>query len=42
LLAIWQTIAADSVELANRIEDEFYALFASLARMPGQGTSEKT
>jgi len=25
------------VELANRIESEFYGLFASLGRMPGQG-----
>lgn len=37
LLAIWQRIAVDSVELANRMEDEFPRLFASLAEMPRQG-----
>jgi plasmid stabilization system protein ParE len=34
---IWRRIADDSVALANRIEGEFYELFASLGRMPGQG-----
>ncbi len=37
LFEIWQRIAVDSVDLANRIEAEFYSLFDSLARMPGQG-----
>jgi antitoxin ParD1/3/4/toxin ParE1/3/4 len=37
LFEIWRRIAEDSVELANRIEGEFYDLFASLGRMPGQG-----
>jgi antitoxin ParD1/3/4/toxin ParE1/3/4 len=37
LFEIWRRIADDSVELANRIESEFYELFASLGRMPGQG-----
>ena len=35
LFEIWRRIAGESVELANRIESEFYALFASLGRMPG-------
>lgn len=37
LFEIWRRIAEDSVRLANRIEDEFYDLFESLGRMPGQG-----
>ena len=37
LFEIWRRIAGDSVDLANRIESEFYELFASLGRMPGQG-----
>jgi plasmid stabilization system protein ParE len=37
LFEIWRRIAADSVELANRIDNEFRELFASLGRMPGQG-----
>lgn len=37
LLGIWLRIAEDSVDLANRIEDELRDLFASLGRMPGQG-----
>jgi len=37
LLEIWIRIAADSVELADRIEQEFYNSFESLGRMPGQG-----
>jgi plasmid stabilization system protein ParE len=41
LLEIWGRIAEDSVALANRIEDEFYNLFASLGRMPGQGHTRK-
>lgn len=41
LFEIWQRIAVDSVDLANRIEDEFHALFASLVRMPGQGHVRK-
>jgi toxin ParE1/3/4 len=31
----------DSVTLANRIDDEFHQLFASLGRMPGQGHARK-
>jgi plasmid stabilization system protein ParE len=38
---IWQRIATDSADLANRIDDEFHALFASLARRPGQGHARK-
>ena len=37
LFEIWRRIAADSLDLANRIEGEFYALFESLGYMPGQG-----
>jgi len=37
LFEIWRWIAGDSIELANRIESEFYETFASLGRMPGQG-----
>ena len=41
LFEIWSRIALDSVELADRIESEFHQLFASLARMPGQGHARK-
>jgi plasmid stabilization system protein ParE len=41
LFEIWQRIAIDSVELANRIDDEFHELFGSLALMPGQGHLRK-
>lgn len=41
LFEIWGRIAGDSVPLANRIEDEFYDLFASLGRTPGQGHTRK-
>ena len=41
LFEIWRRIADDSVALANRIESEFYELFASLGRMPGQGHTRK-
>ena len=41
LFEIWQRIAYDSVDLANRIEGEFHILFESLARMPGQGHVRK-
>ena len=37
LFEIWRRIADDSVTLANRIESEFYELFASLGRMPSLG-----
>ena len=33
LFEIWSRIADDSVELANRIESEFYELFASALSM---------
>src|SRR5438105_1957507 len=41
LFGIWQHIAEDSVEVANRIENEFHDLFASLARLSGQGHTRK-
>jgi plasmid stabilization system protein ParE len=41
LFDIWRRIAEDSVDLANRIEGEFYDLFASLGRMPHQGHTRK-
>lgn len=41
LFEIWSRIAADSVDLADRIESEFYELFASLGRMPHQGQVRK-
>jgi antitoxin ParD1/3/4/toxin ParE1/3/4 len=41
LFEIWARIAEDSVDLANRIEGEFYGLFDSLGRMPGQGHVRK-
>src|ERR1700689_4846782 len=41
LFEVWQRIARDSVDLANRIEREFHATFASLGRMPGQGHTRK-
>jgi plasmid stabilization system protein ParE len=41
LFQIWQRIAEDSVDLANRIENEFYDLFAALGQMPGQGHTRK-
>ena len=42
LFEIWQRIAGDSVELANRIESEFYELFASLGSMQARDTRAKT
>lgn len=41
LFEIWRHIAEDSVELANRIEREFYSLFEALAEMPSQGHTRK-
>jgi antitoxin ParD1/3/4/toxin ParE1/3/4 len=41
LFEIWVRIAEDSIKLANRIETEFYELFASLGRMPTQGHARK-
>jgi plasmid stabilization system protein ParE len=41
LFEIWRRIAGDSVDLANRIEEEFHELFASLGRMPGQGHTRR-
>jgi len=41
LFEIWRHIADDSVDLANRIEGEFYALFDCLATMPGQGHTRR-
>jgi antitoxin ParD1/3/4/toxin ParE1/3/4 len=37
LFEIWKRIACDSLTLADRSDSEFHDLFASLARMPGQG-----
>jgi antitoxin ParD1/3/4 len=37
LFVIWSRIAEDSVDLANRIDWEFHALFTSLGHMPRQG-----
>ncbi len=41
LFDIWQRIAEDSVELADRIDGEFHELFSSLGRMPRQGHARK-
>lgn len=41
LFEIWQRIAADSIDVANRIDEEFHSLFDALARMPGQGHLRK-
>jgi len=41
LFEIWKRIAIDSRKLADRIDSEFHDLFASLARMPGQGHVRK-
>lgn len=41
LYEIWSRIAEDSLDLANRIENEFHDLFASLGHMPGQGHTRK-
>ena len=38
LLEIWSFIALDDEKAADRVENEFYAAFASLARMPGLGS----
>jgi plasmid stabilization system protein ParE len=37
LLRIWLYIADDSEESADRVQAEFYEMFDSLSRMPGQG-----
>ena len=41
LFEIWRRIARDSVELANRIENEFLELFIALGRMPQQGHARR-
>src|ERR1035438_9850583 len=41
LFEILPRIAEDSADLANRINGEFYDLFASLGRMPGQDHARK-
>ena len=38
---IWGRIAIDSIRLANRIEGEFFALFYSVGKLPGQGHRRK-
>lgn len=37
LFEIWRWIAGDSLDLADRIDQEFHEVFASLGRMPLQG-----
>lgn len=37
LFEIWQYIAQDSEEAADRVQGEFYEVFSSLAQTPGQG-----
>ena len=41
LFEVWRPMAGDSVELANRIESEFYELFASLGRRPGRALPQR-
>lgn len=41
LFEIWMHIAGDSVELADRIYDEFHSLLGSLGKMPGQRYRQK-
>lgn len=41
LFEIWQYIAQDSEEAADRVQSEFYNLFSSLAQTPAQGHSRK-
>ncbi len=41
LFEIWRRIAADSVELAERIDGGFHELFGSLGRMPRKGHTRK-
>jgi antitoxin ParD1/3/4 len=41
LLEIWEYIARDSEEAADRVQSEFFETFDALARMPGQGHSRK-
>jgi plasmid stabilization system protein ParE len=37
LLDIWDFIAGDSFEAADRVLDAFYRVFGQLAAMPGMG-----
>ena len=41
LFEIWRRIADDNIDLANRIDNEFHELFASLGEMPRQGHTRK-
>lgn len=41
LFEIWRQIAEDSVDLANRIDSEFYGLFATLGKMPRVGHARR-
>jgi len=41
LFEIWRRIAEDSLDLAERINGEFYDLFASLGRLPSLGHARK-
>jgi hypothetical protein len=42
LFEIWERIAKDSVGLANRLEDEFHELFASVGPTPGRDIPAET
>ena len=41
LFEIWRWIAAGSVDLANRVEEQFFQLFEPLAQSPGIGHTRK-
>lgn len=41
LFEIWQYIAQDSENAANRVQSEFFETFVALARTPGQGHRRK-
>jgi antitoxin ParD1/3/4 len=41
LFEIWQYIAQDSEDAANRVQSEFFETFVALARTPGQGHDRK-
>jgi antitoxin ParD1/3/4 len=41
LFEIWQYIAQDSEDAANRVQSEFFETFGALARIPGQGHRRK-
>ena len=41
LFEIWQRIASDSVDLANRVDSEFHKLFVSVGQTPRVGHTRK-